>query len=667
MEPFARDGVTLTGSTMKIASIRPLSLLVGVLLAAGGLRSLGGESRRAPDSPAGLFDQNTIWTVHFRFTAEAWAGLEPKGGSGNWGTVMAASQKNASRANTTWSLPPAMIKLGDRNGDGRLDRAELRSLAEGWFTRWDRPRAGALDAAQLRVGFDAILDPQGMLQPGNFPISLEGGAGKRNGLASIMGVEFNQVHADLEFEGARLANVGVRYKGNGSFVMLKGPLLKRSFKVDLNDFAKGQRLAGAAKLNFHNRAGDDSFVTESVAYALYRAAGVPAPRTAYARVFVTAPPTYEHTYFGLYSVVENVDEVFEKDRFGTKKGAIFKPTTQALFGDLGDDWSAYAHSYDPKTELTKAQQRRVIDFGQLVTYADDAEFARRLGDFVDLDAFARFIAVTTFTSNTDSILHTGQNFYLFLHPKTHRFHFIPWDVDGAFGQIFGEQMKMAKLGIDHPWAGSNRFLERVFKTDAFLKLYHARLAEFAKTVFDPARVRREVDATAKAVRPAVAEESKERLAAFDKANAEAPAKADTGLFGTGLFADKPGKSIKRFVDARTPAVLDQLAGKSTGERNKGFDGGGAWGRPATGPGEALAPLLVKALDTNKDGKLSREEFVGGLERLFTSWTPDPATTALSEEQIRAGITRDLAPPGSQSPFAPLGLAATQPATRPVRR
>jgi spore coat protein CotH len=649
---------------MRIAIPRPPALLVVALLATGTLRTSAGDGQRAPTTEAALFDQNAIWNAHFHFSADAWAGLEPRGGSGNWGTIMAASQKNASRSNITWSLPPAMIKLGDRNGDARLDRAELRALADAWFARWDRPKAGTLDPTQLRIGLDAILDPQGMLQPGNFPISLEGGAGKRNGLASVMGVEFNQVHADLEFEDARLGDVGVRYKGNGSFVMLKGPLLKRSFKVDLNDFAKGQRLAGAAKLNFHNRAGDDSFVTESAAYALYRAAGVPAPRTAYARVFVTAPPKYHNTYFGLYSVVENVDGVFEKDRFGTKKGAIFKPTTQALFGDLGDDWSAYAHSYDPKTDLTTAQQRRVIDFAQLVTYADDAEFARRLGDFLDLDAFARFIAVTTFTSNTDSILHTGQNFYLYLHPKTHRFHFIPWDVDGAFGQIFGDQMKMAKLGIDHPWAGTNRFLERVFKTDAFLKVYHARLAEFTGTVFDPVRIRREIDATARIIRPAVQEESKERLTAFDKAHADGPVKASTGLFGTGLFADKPANSIKRFVDARTPAVLDQLAGRAAGERNKGFEGGGAWGRPASGPGQTLVPLLMTALDTDKDAKLSRDEFVGGLDRLFAAWGAN-STSALTEEQIRAGIAKDLAPPGSESPFAPPRAGTTQPSTRPT--
>ena len=43
------------------------------------------------------------------------------------------------------------------------------------------------------------------------------------------------------------------------------------------------------------------------------------------------------------------------ERFDTKAGAIFKPSTQELFTDWGPDWDAYNQSYDPKTDLTDAQ------------------------------------------------------------------------------------------------------------------------------------------------------------------------------------------------------------------------------------------------------------------------------------------------------------------------
>jgi spore coat protein CotH len=638
-----------------------------VVVAAVAVGRVWADDQGAPARAEGLFEQGKVWDVRLRFSAEAWAGLEPKGGTGNWGTIIALSQRNAARGDTTWTLAETLVKRGYRNGDGRVDQAELRALVEGWFSRWDWGKRGVLDSGQLRVGLDAVIDPEGMLRPGNFPISLEGAAGKRNGLASAMGIEFSQVHGELEFAGETFKDVGVRYKGNGSFVMLKGSPPKRSFKVDLNDYVKGQRLAGQGKLNLHNRAGDEGFLTESVAYRLYREAGVPAPRTAFARVSVTAPPGLVHKYLGLYSVVEEVDEAFAKERFGSKRGAIFKPVTQALFGDLGDDWAAYAHVYDAKAGVMAVQARRVIEFAQLVTYADDGTFARRLGEFLDVDEFARFMAVTVYLANVDSILHTGQNFYLYLDPRTGRFVFIPWDVDGSFGQIFGEQLRMAKLSVDHPWAGTNRFLERVFKVEAFRAAYRARLGEFARTIFEPARFHREVDELARAIRPAVAEESKERLAEFDRAVVKGPAVEDKGLFGTGLFAEKPARSIGRFVDARTPEVADQLAGKSKGEQTKGLgDGGGPWGsRPARGPGQTLAPLIVKAMDRDKDGKVSRAEFLEGWERLFGAWGGD-GRGGLTEAELRAGIGKDLAP--AAGGLFGRGRGSTRPAaTRAVEK
>ena len=56
---------------------------------------------------------------------------------------------------------------------------------------------------------------------------------------------------------------------------------------------------------------------------------------------------------------------------------------------------------------TDAQKRRVIDFARLLTSGDDATFARRLPEFLDVDEFARFMAVTVWLSNTDSILIFG--------------------------------------------------------------------------------------------------------------------------------------------------------------------------------------------------------------------------------------------------------------------
>src|SRR5262245_28498616 len=380
---------------------------------------------------------------------------------------------------------------------------------------------------------------------------LQGPAGKRNGLASAMGIDFPTVHASIRIDDVALADVGVRYKGNGTF--LEGQAAgKSSYKVDLNHFVKGQKFAGVSKLNLHSNVTDGSWMNEVLSYRLYRDAGVPAPRTAYAKVYLTVGRA-DRKYAGLYSLVENVDGAFVAHHLANKGGAIFKPVSVNLFRYLGEDWAKYNQTFDPKDPLTDDQKRRMIDFTRLVSRADPAEFAAQIGSFLDLEEFARYMAVMVFLSDLDGILGPGQNFYMYLDPKTEKFSFLPLDQDHSFGQfpIGTTQHQREQLSIHKPWMGSRPFLEKVFAVEAFKKLYLARLAEFNRTLFQPERFAAQVDELAAAIRPAVQEESAEKLARLERAVA-----------GT----SRSVVPIKPFVRARAKSVAEQLAAKSQGER-----------------------------------------------------------------------------------------------------
>jgi spore coat protein CotH len=305
--------------------------------------------------------------------------------------------------------------------------------------------------------------------------------------------------------------VAVRYKGNGSYLRAtRAGDDKISLKVDLNKHVKGQKLAGLTTLNFQNNITDIGWMNEVLAYRLYRDAGALAPRTTYARVYL-AVDGQQKRYLGLYSLSENVDENFAEDRFGTKKGAIFKPSTQELFTDWGADWATYNQSYDPKTDLTDAQKERVIALGRLVSRASDQEFAERIGEFVDLDDFARYCAVLAWLANYDSLLQNGQNFYTYLNPRTNRMHFIAWDQDFSFGN----GRNSGGLSITAPWTGNNRFLSRMFTVEAFRSKYFARLTEFSERLFVVERFKQQVGEIGPAIRPSVELEGPHWLAAFD--------------------------------------------------------------------------------------------------------------------------------------------------------
>jgi spore coat protein H len=457
-----------------------------------------------------------------------------------------------------------------------------------------------------------------------------------------MGVEFDYVKGDLEFADRKFTNVAVRYKGNGTWMMSQGSI-KRSLKVDLNEYVKGQKIAGVSKLNFHNAVTDGSWMNEVLSHAFYRDAGVPAPRTAYARVYVTVPGKYDNKYFGLYSLVENIDDNFTDERFGTSKGSLFKPVTHSLFADLGDDWSNYQQTYDPKDSPPAVHTKRVIDFAKLVSKASEEEFAAKLPEFLDLENFSRFIAGTVWLSTLDSILAVGQNYYMYLEPKTLKFQFFPWDLDHSFGQfvLMGDQAQRNELSIHKPWRGENRFLERVFKVDGFKKLYLARLKEINETIGRPERITRQVEVVAAAIRPAVKDESEEKLARFDKAavgESFEPARMGPG--------GPPGMNmgvqpIRKFVAERNKSVAAQLAGTSPGADMDTPPPG----MPRNfGPGTFMGPALTAKFDADKDGNLSREELTSGFSKWFAAWDKEESGV-LDEEQIRAALNEEFAPPG----------------------
>jgi len=120
------------------------------------------------------------------------------------------------------------------------------------------------------------------------------------------------------------ADVGVRYKGNGT-ILDAGRSAKKSFKVDLDRFGGTGKFQGSRAVNLHCGVADPSKYRETFGYGLYRAAGVPAPRTAFAEVRLTVPGKYAGELLGLYTVVEEVDRAFLRAHFGSDRGLLMKP------------------------------------------------------------------------------------------------------------------------------------------------------------------------------------------------------------------------------------------------------------------------------------------------------------------------------------------------------
>src|SRR5262249_32207282 len=108
----------------------------------------------------------------------------------------------------------------------------------------------------------------------------------RSGLAGVLGFDFHWAHADFEVGGVVFTNGAARVKGTASHLLsLYGD--KRSFKVDLNQHVKGQKLGGRDEFTLNNLVRDRSYLSEALGYEFFREAQVPAPRTAFAYLSVS--------------------------------------------------------------------------------------------------------------------------------------------------------------------------------------------------------------------------------------------------------------------------------------------------------------------------------------------------------------------------------------------
>ncbi len=241
------------------------------------------------------------------------------------------------------------------------------------------------------------------------------------------------LEADFDWGEVHFDNIGVRFKGNSSYRTYPGK--KKSFKLKLNEFVKGQKIAGLDSLNLNNAFKDPAFVREKVYYELAAAAGLPAPRVNYAAV------TINGEYWGLYFLVEGVDSAFVESRFGRKeKGNLYKGDPMGTLQWMGPDPERYRRAYE------KENNEEADDWSDLIALADTLNNRplSELSTQLDMDAAAAFLALDNLTVNLDSYIGSGHNYFLYHRQSDGRFITFPWDPNESWG-CFGMNLPIEQL------------------------------------------------------------------------------------------------------------------------------------------------------------------------------------------------------------------------------
>lgn len=236
-------------------------------------------------------------------------------------------------------------------------------------------------------------------------------------------VTFHNENLDVSLD-----NVGFRLRGNTS-----RDAAKKSFKLDFNEFIKGQDIAGIQKFNLKGEQNDPSLIRSKFAFELFEKIGVPASRVCYTTVYIN------DVYYGLYENIEHIDDCFLAYHIGDDSGNLWKCLWPADLNYLGPNPSDYHPWIDGERPYELKTNEDVYDFSELAHLIDvinntpTAQIKDSLESVFYVTDFIKYLAVNIMTGSWDDYRYLKNNYYLYHDPSTDKFHFIPYDYDNTFG------------------------------------------------------------------------------------------------------------------------------------------------------------------------------------------------------------------------------------------
>jgi CotH kinase protein len=302
---------------------------------------------------------------------------------------------------------------------------------------------------------------------------------------------------------------------------------KKSWKITLEHTGQGgNRLAGMTRINLKSMYNDPSQMREALAWGLFRKAGVPAARHTYAKL------AFDTTYYGLFSVIEQVDRRFLKDHFGgNDRGNLYKAycgdvgcaTLEHRVGPDGDDSGRqyFRADGDDRTYRLKTNEDDpgAASYDDLATFIrtingtglpggdgrfDTDAFRESVDGIMNARAFLRWAGVNLLLGSWDNYYATPSNYYLYNSGRqggaadfrhAPYFTFIPWDYDNCLGiDYFGTQWQYTDI-IDWPgntgryWRGHARsrlpLVQNLLRNTDYRRYYLDHLEFLLDDQFNP--------------------------------------------------------------------------------------------------------------------------------------------------------------------------------------
>jgi spore coat protein CotH len=267
--------------------------------------------------------------------------------------------------------------------------------------------------------------------------------------------------------------VGVRMKGNTSrkrFLNEIGDIVdlihyKFSFNETFDDRSvysqikvwnneqernerKNRTFAGMEKIDVKwNKNFDATHIKEIYAYQMFNEFGVYAPKSSLAQTTIKVGKG-EVQNLGVYNIIEAVDSTFIERNFGTTNsiGDLYKvgwgntgcnggslTNSNSYCWGIEDEKTNYFPTYDLKTNKKYSTHKRLENFIKYLNSVDIYNVEATLDNYLDVDYFIRYEAMSYFLGNPDDMRNNDNNYYLYFALDTGKAYIIPYDFDRTLG------------------------------------------------------------------------------------------------------------------------------------------------------------------------------------------------------------------------------------------
>lgn len=330
-------------------------------------------------------------------------------------------------------------------------------------------------------------------------------------------------HCDVEYrKGSDVWNItdaGIRIRGNTSRRRPEGNSGQKHvkdgadwhhchFSINLRKYVKddAHEIKGIRKMNLKWFKDDPCYVREMYCYDLFRRYNIwTAANNVYCRLWIHVEGDSAPAYFGVYEMIEPVDDKFikkRKDYFVEHKGNLWKcrypaflNSVDAYFGldeDTGEDFT-YEYKGEPEAYAAALEQLR--DFILKLNGKSDESFYKWINEVCDVELLLKTYAVNVAVGMWDDHWNNGNNFYLYFNSTdkyNYQVFFIPYDYDNTLGTSIqcGAQSDAGRQD-PYRWGDKGVLMNRMMDFDDFREIYHKAFEE----LLDPSRGLFDMDAS----------------------------------------------------------------------------------------------------------------------------------------------------------------------------